>query len=405
MNNNNKAVFFGLLWTLVVSAGVWFSTEQALGLGGVFVVLGLAVGWVGAIRYFCRIPGEAYEPMLPLEGDRLLIEQSCDSVMRVSIEFSSQIGEIRDEIRRTQALLSDAVNGLIGSFQSMNQHVQRQRQLGMEIVSGGEEHGSTSRFEQFATKTSTTLGQFVESIVENSRLAMSLVEMTDRISTQMREVSGRIGEIEGIAKQTNLLALNAAIEAARAGEAGRGFAVVADEVRDLSGRTNHFSQQIRDALGSMQTTIQATEDAINRMAAQDMTFALTSKSDVEQAMNEIDGLNHRTGASVGELNEIAAQVEVSVGQAVLSLQFQDMVTQLLGHALRRLDLLDEVLAGEQEIAKAIRQSRDPAETLRALPTLRAHVDQLSEKLSALKIGVTNNPVSQTGYASGDVELF
>jgi methyl-accepting chemotaxis protein len=402
---NNNVVVSGLIWSLVILGGLWLMSAQSLAWPVFLAIVLLSAGWLLLVLYFGRATVAKPEVDAPAVGDRLLIEHSSDSIVRISVEFSTQINEIRHEIKRTQDLLSDAVNSLINSFQGMNQHVQRQRQLGMEIVAGSDEAGSASQFEQFATKTSSTLGQFVESIVENSRLAMSLVEMTDRISTQMREVRGRIGEIEGIAKQTNLLALNAAIEAARAGEAGRGFAVVADEVRDLSGRTNHFSQQIRDALGSMQATIEATEQAINQMAAQDMTFALTSKSDVEQAMNEIDSLNHRTGASVGELNEIAAQVEVSVGQAVLSLQFQDMVTQLLGHAVRRLDLLEEVVAGEQEMARTLRNSRDPVETLRSLSALREHVDLLSEKLSALKKGVTNNPVSQTGYASGEVELF
>jgi methyl-accepting chemotaxis protein len=402
---NNNVVVSGLIWSLVILGGLWLMSAQALAWPVFLAIVLLSAGWLLLVLYFGRATVAKPEVDAPAVGDRLLIEHSSDSIARISVEFSTQINEIRHEIKRTQDLLSDAVNSLINSFQGMNQHVQRQRQLGMEIVAGSDEAGSASQFEQFATKTSSTLGQFVESIVENSRLAMSLVEMTDRISTQMREVRGRIGEIEGIAKQTNLLALNAAIEAARAGEAGRGFAVVADEVRDLSGRTNHFSQQIRDALGSMQATIEATEQAINQMAAQDMTFALTSKSDVEQAMNEIDNLNHRTGASVGELNEIAAQVEVSVGQAVLSLQFQDMVTQLLGHAVRRLDLLEEVVAGEQEMARTLRNSRDPVETLHSLSALREHVDLLSEKLSALKKGVTNNPVSQTGYASGEVELF
>jgi methyl-accepting chemotaxis protein len=221
----------------------------------------------------------------------------------------------------------------------------------------------------------------------------------------MREVRGRLSEIEGIAKQTNLLALNAAIEAARAGEAGRGFAVVADEVRDLSGRTNHFSQQIREALTAMQAQIEASEKAIHHMAAQDMTFAITSKGDVEVAMSGIEAMNQRTGDSVAELNQIAEQVESSVNQAIVSLQFQDMVTQLLSHVMRRLDVMEEVVSDEEQMAVALRNTSDPEATMRTLDTLREHVDTVSQKLMTLKKGVDHNPVRQTGYSSGDVELF
>jgi methyl-accepting chemotaxis protein len=336
-----------------------------------------------------------------------VIEHSSEAIIRVSAEFSEQIKEIRGEISRAQIIFNDAIGSLIGSFQGINGQVQRQHALGLQIVSGAgaDGSGSVGEFEQFASKTSETLRQFVDSVIENSRVAMGLVEMTDRIALQMREVRGRLGEIEGIAKQTNLLALNAAIEAARAGEAGRGFAVVADEVRDLSGRTNHFSQQIRAALSNMQVHIEASEKAIHHMAAQDMTFALTSKVDVENAMNGIEAINRRTGDTVSELNLIAEQVEFSVNQAVMSLQFQDMVTQLLGHVMRRLDILDEVVGDEQQMAAALRDTSDPLSTVRTLDALRDHIDSLSQKLITLKKGVDHNPVRQTGYSSGDVELF
>lgn len=301
--------------------------------------------------------------------------------------------------------MGEAIEKLVASFHGMNAQLQRQQSLGMLVISGGGEEGAVSEFQNFAAKTSTTLRQFVDSVVENSRLAMSLVEMTDRIIQQMSEVRGMLGEIEGIAKQTNLLALNAAIEAARAGEAGRGFAVVADEVRDLSGRTNHFSQQIRDSLGKMQTTIEATEKAINQMAAQDMTFALTSKSDVELAMVGISEMNRRTEGSVAELNTIADQVEKSLNQAIMSLQFQDMVTQLLGHAGARLDVLDEILVDEQRMAGIMSDNANPGAALAALSEICLHVDQISQKMSVISQKVDNNPVNQTGFASGEVELF
>jgi methyl-accepting chemotaxis protein len=370
-------------------------------------LIGLIVGGLIITSLACRKSVDDAVTVAAQQADNMVIEHSGKAIIRMSAEFAEQIREMRGEVTRTQTIFNDAIGSLISSFHGINGQVQRQHALGLQIVSGskGDSSGSLGEFEQFASKTSDTLRQFVDSVVENSRVAMGLVEMTDRIATQMREVRGRLGEIEGIAKQTNLLALNAAIEAARAGEAGRGFAVVADEVRDLSGRTNHFSQQIRGALTTMQAHIDAAETAINHMAAQDMTFALTSKGDVEQAMNGIEEMNRRTGSSVAELNLIAEQVESSVNQAVMSLQFQDMVTQLLGHVIRRLDILDEVVSDEQKMAQVLSDSSDPAGAVVKLDALRDHVETLSQKLITLKKAVNHNPVLQAGYASGDVELF
>lgn len=405
MKKKNNAIFIGVLWSALVFAVLLALEPGARSAMIVFPVLVLISGWVVVLGLAVRRGQDDESVSATKQADRGIIEHSSQAIIRVSAEFSEQIKEIRGEVTRAQAIFSEAIGSLISSFHGINGQVQRQHTLGLQIVSGKDSNSGIGEFELFASKTSDTLRQFVDSVIENSRVAMSLVEMTERIASQMREVRGRLGEIEGIAKQTNLLALNAAIEAARAGEAGRGFAVVADEVRDLSGRTNHFSQQIREALSAMQLQIEASEKAIHHMAAQDMTFALTSKGDVENAMIGIEQLNRRTGDSVSELNQIAGQVEASVNQAIVSLQFQDMVTQLLAHVLRRLDVMEEVVGDEEQMAAALRDSNDPAKTMQTLDMLKEHVDTLSQKLMALKKTVVHNPVRQTGYSSGDVELF
>ncbi len=404
---NKSLVGIGAGWSILVLAVLVMVEPLARSGTVLFALVVLIIGWLMAASLLGGNAKDKALVQVSNQADRGVIEHSSQAIIRVSSEFSEQIQEMRSEISRTQVIFGDAIATLITSFQGINGDVQRQHALGMKIVSGSgtDAAGGLGEFEKFTSKTSETLRQFVDSVIKNSRVAMGLVEMTDRIATQMREVRGRLGEIEGIAKQTNLLALNAAIEAARAGEAGRGFAVVADEVRDLSGRTNHFSKQIRDALTAMQVHIEEAETAINQMAAQDMNFALTSKSDVEQAMEGIQKMNRRTGESVAELNVIAEQVESSVNQAVMSLQFQDMVTQLLGHVLRRLDILDEVVGDEQKMASVLMDASDPESTVLALDALRDHVDTLSQKLSSLKQSVNHNPVRQTGYSSGDVELF
>lgn len=337
--------------------------------------------------------------------DQEVIARSGESIVRMASEFSTQINEIRDEVGRSQKLFDDAIGGLLNSFNQMNAQIRRQQELGVKVTMRHSDDDDGMDFHSFAAKTSKALTQFVDNIVGNAKLAMTLVEMTDRMGSQMKGIQSVLGEIESIAKQTNLLALNAAIEAARAGEAGRGFAVVADEVRDLSGRTNHFSQQIRGSLKSIQETILGTEDAINKMAAQDMTFALTSKADVEQAMLDIEQMNEKSAHVLEEMNLISNQVESSVNQAVVSLQFQDMVTQLLGHVQKRLDLLEEVVGDEQKMAQVLHNSGDAEQSMRALAEIRQHVEQVSGRLADLKRGVERNPVAQAKYASGDVELF
>lgn len=326
-------------------------------------------------------------------------------------EFEAQLQSSRGELEQVQGLFLDAIQKLVGSFTTINEQTQAQQRLAMTLTQGhamSDDQAAPGHdgFEHFVSETSNTLRFFVDSVVQSSKVAMGLVEKMEQITQQIDGVQKILGEIEGISKQTNLLALNAAIEAARAGEAGRGFSVVADEVRDLSSRTSQFSQEIRKKIRHAQESVHVTETAIDQMASQDMTFALQSKQHVDEMMGDVQKVNVAMSKAAGELSAITSGVEHNVNVAVTTLQFQDLVTQLLGHVKRRMEALDGVVvkidaiandlnAGPVEIDGGQQQTWSLSQACNELKELLAGVQQITIK----------NPVRQASMSTGDVELF
>ncbi|AXK39670.1 methyl-accepting chemotaxis protein [Crenobacter cavernae] len=285
------------------------------------------------------------------------------------------------DVTRVRSLLDEAIGGLLNSFNGLHRETLRQLDVAESLAHGGAGAEGVT-FEGFVDEVQGTLGGFVEKTAQNSRLAMRLVERMEKIGREIASATRVLDDIHAITSQTNMLALNAAIEAARAGEQGRGFAVVADEVRKLSARTDSFNQEIRTLVDTVSQSVNDAGGLLNQLASQDMMFTLQAKERLEETSGHIVALNSRMNESIGALHGGVGDLAHHVGGAVRSLQFQDMVTQLLGHVGARLEGVVQAM----EDAGGAPGSAD------------ARLAELRQKME-------HNPVNQQAMNSGSVELF
>jgi methyl-accepting chemotaxis protein len=406
MNFINKNLGFGLGWVVLVGSGASLASGSGLSLSAWVALLLVGLGWqlIAALSGRGDTRGAADQQRLK-EEECALLDEFRHLLEECSSQFSRQLDMARGEIGQVHNLLSEAIVKLTDSFHSMHEHTRRQRDVTVSVAAGSDSERSARQFDTFVKDTSDVMQQVVDSIVGNSKLGMELVELTENISARTQDVQSILSEIGAIAKQTNLLALNAAIEAARAGEAGRGFAVVADEVRDLSGRTSQFSQQINKVIENMQITVKQTEVAIQRMASQDLGFAFESKKRVEEIVVTMETQNQSRVAALGQLGGIADSVDEQVGRAVTALQFQDIVSQLLGHVGRRVDAIDETSRHLGELAQVLQRDAANLDTADAMQSLQSETRRVSERLKDLAQMAANNPVSQQELNQGGIELF
>ena len=392
------ALTLGLIWSTAAMGIAAYFQDGFLVTGVAF--LASVLGWVALICVMPVPPSEGEEkPESVPSSDGLVAVEGVLRECAASVGVQHQA--IREEVDRVQVMLSSAIASLMDSFQGLLKTTQAQETIAVNLVKDDDNAEDAPSFGEFVGHTSDVMQRVVDSVIMNSKLGMELVELTDRISKRASDVEGILGEIGSISKQTNLLALNAAIEAARAGEAGRGFAVVADEVRDLSTRTAHFSQQIATVMKSMREGVRGAEDAIERLASTDMNFALESKQQVEHVLASLEEISQQRRKAIVSLGEHARTMDGEVHRAVTALQFQDMVSQLIGHVDRRADGLNRVMGEFGPLSDKIQHAIVSGD----VDPLRSAAEAIRTKLANLEAQVGGGPVSQQSVSHGEIDLF
>jgi methyl-accepting chemotaxis protein len=274
--------------------------------------------------------------------------------------MQTQLCQLLGEIKHAAGELSSASSVVASTAEQLNASANEQSRASTSIAAAVEElsvsinhvSGSSAEAHHIATESGkraqqsgTVINNTVASMERIAVVVRTASNRMEELGKQSEQISNIVSVIKGIADQTNLLALNAAIEAARAGEQGRGFAVVADEVRMLAQRTTQSTSEISSMIGQI---LSGTSDAVGQMG--------TGVVQVNQGVE----LAAQAGSAIAEIQQSFKQVLTVIEQISLSLNEQNSASQeVAGH-------IERIAGMSAQNSEATQHSSKVAHELKAL---------------------------------------
>lgn len=387
----------------IIVAGAWLLLSGWL--APLLVTLSALIG-SGAVMWLKPSVAQADRPETGAVSAQSLSVATLDLMSLLETEIVGQCHDGCQENVQVQQILADAITKLITNFTELEKQSNEQRDLALRISSGRTGHGevesaaSALSFRELFARIEQMMKKLLNSTVDSRQQAGELVEAMSKTQEQFQGVLGMLGEVKKIADQTNLLAINAAVEAARAGNAGKGFAVVAEEVRNLSIRSNRFSEQIDVSVQAISTALGAVEQSIQALASRSDQLVREEEGQIAQVMGEAQAFHGDVEHSAQQISQLAECVTQQVRSAVTSMQFQDMATQVIGTVSKRLESMSQLMHQLAQMpAGLVEQSSDDYQ--QHVAALKTMLDEASELVRHSH----HNPVSQKSMDEGDIELF
>ncbi len=296
-------------------------------------------------------------------------EGQCETthLIRAIVNMTEKIRDAMTRVSRAAGEVTAAVTELNASSQAMVKGTEEVTAQASTVATAGEEMAATSldianncnaaaessrHANQLATTGATIVQGTVDGMARIAERVRATARSVENLGVRSDEIGAIVGTIEDIADQTNLLALNAAIEAARAGEQGRGFAVVADEVRALAERTTSATKEIGGMIRAIQTE---TKQAVFSM---------------EEGVSEVEKGTDEASKSGGALQEILTQInEVTnqINQIATAAEEQSSTSRDISNNMHMItDTFHETAKGTQATALAADQLATLASDLRGL---------------------------------------
>lgn len=310
---------------------------------GLAWVAGIALDWVwlswAAGVGLILLASGVLDGLLPAKGLGMAVTQNQQDI---GVEVADLLGHATQtwvtHIHSVQRQMREATDALLQGFVSILDELDKITASGNSVdqTSLDQRADMLQACEQELHALVRNFGGFIESRDKMLGTMSSL----DRASVGLRSMAEDVGVI---ARQTNLLSLNAAIEAARAGPAGRGFAVVATEVRRLSSASAETGKHIHDQVRDFSAGVHQTLEEASARAEIDRSMVVDSERTIVSVIERVDGAVSELHNRATELGVRGEAVRGHVEQMMVSFQFQDRVQQILDQIAQSMQAVTERL--------------------------------------------------------------